>query len=133
MGLPDIKYRKLFYKACLVLIPVITALGASGIIPLAVAGGIGTVLSFLSNLLAERATTALQKDGTLILTGTVQDQVNKGIDILAQGAVDAVEGLNDVGRNLERLNDLRDRSVEVAVSVPVLGPLAAQILNQLKK
>lgn len=133
MGLPDIKYRKLIYKVCLVLIPVITALGASGIIPLAVAGGIGTALSFLSNLLAERATTALQKDGTLILSGSVQDQVNQGIDILAKGAVDAVQGLDEVGRHLDRLNEVRDRSIEAAVTVPVLGPLAAQILAELKK
>lgn len=133
MGLPDIKYRKMIYKACLVLIPVVTALGASGIIPLAVAGGIGTVLSFLSNLMAERATTALQKDDTLVLTGSVQDQVNQGIDILTKGAVDAVKGLDDVGSHLQRLNEIRDRSMEVAVSVPVLGPLASQILNELRK
>ena len=132
MILPDIKYRKMIYKASLVLIPVITALGASGIIPLAVAGGIGTALSFLSNLLAERATTSLQSDDTLSLTGSVQDQVNQGIDMLAKGAVDAVQGLDDVGRHLERLNEVRDRSIQAATQVPVLGPLAAQILNQLK-
>lgn len=132
MKLPDIHYRVLVYKTCIFLIPIVTALGASGVIPLPIAGGIGTVLGFFSNLLAAKASSQLQKDGTLILTGTVQEQVNKGIDILTGQAINTIDGLNQVGVQLDRLNKVKDDALDQVKNVPVLGPLAQQILDRLK-
>lgn len=132
MKLPDIKYRKLIYKTALFLIPIVTALGASGAIPLTVAGGVGTFLGFITNLLADRASAQLQKDGTLILTGPVQEQVNKGTDILIEQAINAINGLDEAGKNLDRLNEVKDRAIDAAGNVPVLGPLAKEALDRLK-
>ena len=132
MQLPDIHYRRMVYKACLLLIPVVTALGGSGVIPLPIAGVIGSVLGFFSNLLADRASSQLQKDGTLILSGSVQEQVNKGIDILTNQAVNTIDGLNQVGVQLDRLNKVKNDALDQVKNVPVLGPLAQQILDRLK-
>lgn len=132
MKLPPINYRRLIYKSCLFLIPFVTALGASGFIPLNVAGGIGTALGFLTNLLADRASAQLERDGTLILTGTVQEQVNKGTNILIDEAVSAIDGLSQVGKQLDRLNEVKNQAIDAAADVPILGPLARDILNRLR-
>lgn len=132
MKLPDIQYRRAIYKTALFLIPIVTALGASGIIPLPVAGGVGTFLGFITNLLADRASAQLEKSGTLILSGSVEEQVNKGIDILASEAAKSIDNLNQVGLNLDRLNQAKNDAITQVTNTPVLGPLAQQILDRLK-
>ena len=129
--LPSVKIRQHIYKAATVLIPLVTLLGYYNIVPVAVAGAVATLLGFLSSGLADRATTQQQKDGTLILTGSVQEQVNKGTDILINEAVDAIEGLSQVGNKLDRLKDARDQAVIGAGGIPVLGPLAKEALDRL--
>jgi hypothetical protein len=132
MKLPDIQYRRLIYKSAIFLIPIVTALGASGVIPLPVAGGIGTFLGFITNLLADRASAQQQNDGTLILTGSVQEQVTKGTGILIDEAYKAIDGLSEVGKTLEVLNAAKETAIKQAREVPVIGPLAQQVLDRLK-
>lgn len=132
MTLPPIHIRQIVYKATLVLIPVVTVLAHLGIIPVAVAGAIGTLLGVFSSGLADKASAQLQKDGTLILTGSVQEQVAKGTDILINDAVNTINGLDQVGKNLDLLNQAKDRAITSISEVPVLGPLAKQVLDRLK-
>ena len=68
----------------------------------------------------------------IILSGTVQEQVNKGIEILTDQAVKSVDGLNSVGVQLDRLNQVKNEALDQVKHVPVLGPLAQEILDSIK-
>jgi hypothetical protein len=132
MKLPDIQYRRLAYKIVLALIPAVGALVPAGVLTAGTAGVIAGVLGFLGNLLADRASNQLQKDGTLILSGSVEEQVNKGIDILASEAAKSFDNLSQVGINLDRLNQVKDDAVRQVQEIPVLGPLAREVLDRIK-
>jgi hypothetical protein len=89
-------------------------------------------LGFITNLLADRASAQQQNDGTLILTGSVQEQVTKGTGILIDEAYKAIDGLSEVGKTLEVLNAAKETAIKQAREVPVIGPLAQQVLDRLK-
>ncbi len=131
MTLPDIHYRQIAYKAIIALIPVLgatlTAAGVDPITTLLVVGGLG----WLGNLLADRGATQLRKDGTLILTGSVPDQVNRGIEILAQQAATTINDLSKIGKSAGGLTDVADQVSAAVRDVPVLGPLAQQAISLL--
>lgn len=131
MKLPDIQYRRAIYKIVVAAIPVVGTLAAGGLIAATPALIIASVLGFLGNLLADRASNQLQKDGTLILTGSVEKQVIDGINILAGKAADSVSGIEHVNEALAKANKARDEVVTTVSSTPVLGPLAAEALDRI--
>jgi hypothetical protein len=133
MALPDIAYRKLAYKAVLALIPAVGAVASVGVLTVSQAGIIVGILGWLGSLLAERASTQLQKDGTLILTGSVEDQVAKGIEILTKKATDSVEALDRAGSGLDILNQAKTGAINAAGNIPVLGPITQAILKDILK
>jgi len=133
MSLPDIHYRQLAYKTVLALIPAVGAIATAGILTVGQAGIIVGVLGFLGNLLADRASSQLRKDGTLILSGTVEEQVNKGIDILTKQATDSVGALDQVGNSLDNLNKVKNGAIDAVGSIPVLGPITKDILRDILK
>jgi F420-0:gamma-glutamyl ligase-like protein len=129
--LPDIQYRRILYKVILALIPVVGALVPSGVLTAGTAGLIAGALGFLGNLLADRASSQLQADGTLILTGPVEKQVTDGINILAGQAADTITGINQVNDALAQANKIRDEVIDTVRSTPVVGPLAREVLDRL--
>lgn len=131
MKLPPINIRQAFYKVSLVGIALATLLGSLGVIPLPVAGAIGTLLGVLGNGLADHASSQLQKDGTLVLTGPVEKQVTDGINILAGQAADSITGINRVNDALAQANKVRDEVLDMVRSNPVVGPLAREVLDRL--
>jgi hypothetical protein len=130
--LPDLPYRRIVYKAVIALIPAVGALVPAGVLTAGTAGLIAGFLGFLGNLLADRGSAQLERDGTLILTGSVQEQVAKGTDILISDAVNTINGLDQVGQNLDKLNQVREQAITTIGGIPVLGPLAQQVLDRLK-
>lgn len=133
MKLPDIQYRRLAYKAVLALIPAVGAIASVGVLTVSQAGVIAAILGWLGSLLADRGSAQLQKDGTLILTGTVQEQVAKGTDILIADAVKSLDVLNQAGHQFDKLNQVKNQSINAVNSIPVLGPISAQILKDIFK
>lgn len=131
MHLPPINIRQSIYKFSAVGIALATLLGSLGVIPLPVAGAIGTFLGVLGNALADTASAQQRKDGTLVLTGPVEKQVTDGINILAEQAADTVTGINKVNDALAQANRVRDEVIGVVRGTPVVGPLASEALDRI--
>lgn len=131
MKLPDIQYRRMVYKACLALIPAVGALATSGVITAATAGVIAGILGFVGNLLADRGSKQLQTDGTLILKGSVPQQVNQGLEIIAGQIEQKINDVTDIGKNVGRVKDARDQLNEMLGNSPI-GNLAQQAMDAIK-
>jgi hypothetical protein len=108
------------------------AIASTGAITPTVAGIIVGVLGWLGSLLADRGSSQLQKDGTLVLTGSVPEQVSKGLDILVNQTVSTIDQISEIGKGVNRLQDVKDDLVRSLDGVP-LGPLAQQAIQSLPK
>jgi hypothetical protein len=122
----------MMYKAVLAAIPAVGAIASTGAITPTVAGIIVGVLGWLGSLLADRGSSQLQKDGTLVLTGSVPEQVSKGLDILVNQTVSTIDQISEIGKGVNRLQDVKDDLVRSLDGVP-LGPLAQQAIQSLPK
>lgn len=129
MIIPNVNIRDAVYGLSLVIAAVVGLLGTLGVIPLATAGAIGTVVGAIGNALAKRTVSQQKKDGTLVLTGSVENQVTKGTDILINEVIEKVNGLDQVGRNLDKLNKVKDEALATVDSIPVVGPLTRKALD----
>jgi len=132
MVLPSLPIRQMMYKAVLAAIPAVGAIASTGAITPTVAGIIVGVLGWLGSLLADRGSSQLQKDGTLVLTGSVPEQVSKGLDILVNQTVSTIDQISEIGKGVNRLQDVKDDLVRSLDGVP-LGPLAQQAIQSLPK
>ena len=132
MVLPSLPIRQMMYKAVLAAIPAVGAIASTGAITPTVAGIIVGVLGWLGSLLADRGSRQLQKDGTLVLTGSVPEQVSKGLDILVNQTVSTIDQISEIGKGVNRLQDVKDDLVRSLDGVP-LGPLAQQAIQSLPK
>lgn len=131
MKLPPINYRQTIYKVCIVGVALATLLGSLGVIPITVAGAVGTFLGVLGNALADRASSQLQEDGTLVLSGPVDKQVVDGINVLINSARSQVEGLDRVAEAAAQAAKVKDEVITAVQGAPVIGPLAKQVLDQI--
>lgn len=121
--LPNIGIRQGIYKASLIVAALATALGATGIIPLPIAGAIGTLAGAISTALADKAVNQQKNDGTLDVTGSTAEQAIQAINNTVQKAQEATSDLQKV----------RDAVSGAIRDVPVLGPLGSQIFDQIIK
>ena len=126
MKLPPLNIRQRVYKLCKISIPAVGLLYATGLIPLPIAGPLVTLLGTIVSVLADKGSEQLQKDGTTILTGSVSEQVNKGMDILLNNAVQAIDILSNVGQTAIQA---KEQATTAVLQTPILGDLARQAMK----
>lgn len=74
-----------------------------------------------------------QKDGTFDVNGSPAEQAIQAINATIQNANTAVSDLNKVQDAVNDLNKVRDAVSDVIADVPVLGPLGAQVFDQITR